>query len=472
MTASSAAVTVLNANEGITRVTVGLVATLDAHGLPSAGVFVPVEERHKLFNNLGDVVARLDDEARARAVYLSKSVVACAAGLFDAALSYLWDETVANLRTKVARFDLAYFYDSVVTDTTRRRTLNTADDLVKLEDWELINGCHKIGILGDLGKKHLDYIRDMRNHASAAHPNQNQITGLQLASWMDTCICEVFTREPDAPAIEVKKLLANIRTATLAADDVIPINASIASLPFELAETLLTACFGMFCDPDVAASTKNNISLLAMNIWARASEDARKSVGLRCAAFGVNGDVARAAAARLFLERVGGLGYLPNDTLAVEFERRVTALEAAHQGMNNFHNEPVHARALLAIVPDTGVIPDVVRQRYVKAVVLSKIGTGYGVSWGAEPSYDQMIAKMQEPEIAAFCRLVLDTTVQGRLLLDSCGTRFRELARESRTRTSSLHLHRALDLILASNGTQIALVGRSSEMRRALDALS
>ncbi|NES06504.1 MAG: hypothetical protein F6K22_29025 [Okeania sp. SIO2F4] len=52
----------------------------------------------------------------------------------------------------------------------------------------------------------IDYIRDMRNHASAAHPNHNEITGLQLASWLETCIQEVIGKEPEGAVIEVKKL--------------------------------------------------------------------------------------------------------------------------------------------------------------------------------------------------------------------------------------------------------------------------
>lgn len=48
---------------------------------------------------------------------------------------------------------------------------------VKLDDSELIQGADKIGLISDLGFRHLDYVKYMRNRASAAHPNQNQITG-------------------------------------------------------------------------------------------------------------------------------------------------------------------------------------------------------------------------------------------------------------------------------------------------------
>jgi hypothetical protein len=110
-------------------------------------------------------------------------VTACGAGLFDAALNFLWNETIRNLREKVARFDLEYFLDSLVTDPKRRNGIRTADDLGKLEDWELIRGCLDAGLITEIGFKHLDYIRDMRNYASAAHPNQVQLTGFQLIAW-------------------------------------------------------------------------------------------------------------------------------------------------------------------------------------------------------------------------------------------------------------------------------------------------
>lgn len=36
-------------------------------------------------------------------------IAAAAVGLFDASLNYLWDETVSELRRRVAGFDLSYF---------------------------------------------------------------------------------------------------------------------------------------------------------------------------------------------------------------------------------------------------------------------------------------------------------------------------------------------------------------------------
>ncbi len=44
----------------------------------------------------------------------------------------------------------------------------------------------------------------MRNWASAAHPNNSEITGLQLVSWLETCIKEVITLPISNVTIRIK----------------------------------------------------------------------------------------------------------------------------------------------------------------------------------------------------------------------------------------------------------------------------
>ena len=98
-------------------------------GLPTDNVLVPVNERTKLINNFPDVLSLLANDRKGEYLYLSKFIAACGVGLFDAALNFLWDETVINLRNKVINFDIEYFFDSTITDQSRRSKLNSADDL-------------------------------------------------------------------------------------------------------------------------------------------------------------------------------------------------------------------------------------------------------------------------------------------------------------------------------------------------------
>ena len=233
-----------------------LEAYLDSVGLPKDEILVPYERRSPVFQNMPTVLEYLADDQKSAASYISKFAAACAAGLFDAALNYLWNETVRNLRDKVTRFDLDYFFDSVASETVPRSRLNSETDLNKLDDWQLIRGCRTTGIITENGFRHLDYVRNMRNYASAAHPNQNDITGLQIVAWLETCIVEVLAKEPDGPVIEVRKLLQNLRTQRLTEIEMPVIQAALPSLNEDLSESLFRSVFGMYTDASVDAQVR------------------------------------------------------------------------------------------------------------------------------------------------------------------------------------------------------------------------
>ena len=157
-----------------------LLLALDSVGLPSEGVLVEVEQRARVFENYPNALALLTGDQREQSMYLSKLLAAVGAGLFDAALNYLWDETIAELRRRVARYDLAYFFDIAVPSPDRRKDLHGEEHLDQISDQDLIRAAREIGLISDIGYQQLDLIRYMRNYASAAHPNQNEIYAYQL----------------------------------------------------------------------------------------------------------------------------------------------------------------------------------------------------------------------------------------------------------------------------------------------------
>lgn len=367
-------------------------AYLDHVGLPKDHILVKYERRRPVFQNIPTVLESLTDRQKSSATYISKFVAACAVGLFDAALNYLWNETVKNLREKVAQFDLAYFFDSVVGETERRSKLNSETDLEKLDDWELIRGCRTTGIITENGFRHLDYVRNMRNHASAAHPNQNDITGLQIIGWLETCIVEVLAKEPAGPVIEVRKLLNNLRTQRLSAVNLPNIELALPSLTDDLSLSLLRAVFGMYTDMSIGAQIKDNLRLVAKSIWEIVSDDARREIGVKQAVLAANGEVERATLAREFFEIVEGTEFLTDETRAAEISMTLDNLNTAHLGLNNFSTEAAPARLLSRHVPPNGNVPRPVQAKYVKVITMCRIGNGYGVSYAAQGIYDDLLA--------------------------------------------------------------------------------
>lgn len=427
------------------------IATLDRQlevylgelGLPTENVLVPIPERRRLFSNLPDIVSRLDPDRRAEAMYLSKLAHAGAAGLFDAALNYLWDAVVANLRGRILRFDLEYFYDVAIKDPDERRKYRSPEDLQKFGDWSLIEGCREVGLVSDIGYKHLDYIRDMRNWASAAHPNQIEISGLNLASWLETCVLHVLSAPLDSPHFQLRRLLANLRRRQLNEADAEPIAAIVGELPQELIHTLLAALFGIYVDTDTSVEARQNVDMISGEVWRRSKDEARRDLGLRYAKLSVNADLPRKELARAFLTKVGGLSYLTDDLLAVEFKDALDELRTAHFGYYNFYNEPPYAAKLARLVPKSGAIPKAVVRHYVRTIVLCRLGNSYGVSWSAVPTYDEMIGVFRDQEAREFVLSQGDRDVANSLNGDRV-ERFKKLASNLESRVNDLVLKRAL----------------------------
>ena len=448
-----------------------LEAFLGFVGLPGDDILVPYERRRPVFQNLPTVLESLTDEQRAAAAYVSKFVAACAVGLFDAGQNYLWNETVRNLREKVARFDLSYFFDSVVSDASRRSKLRTETDLEKLDDWELIRGCHTTGIISENGYRHLDYIRNMRNHASAAHPNQNEITGLQISSWLETCIVEVLAKEPAGPVIEVRKLLHSLRTEQLSEADVPQIEAALPSLPEDLSSSLLRAMLGMYTDGDIDSRVRDNIRLVAKSVWEFAPVEARQQVGVQQATLAANGEVTRAGLAREFIEIVDGLEFLPDTTLAAEISSALDNLETAHNGWHNFYAEPAPARLLHRLVPGNGDVPRAVVSKYAKTLTLCSIGNGYGVSWAAEEFYDDLFSRFSDNQIRAFINLVRDPEVASRLQFPGCANRFQSLAARLKDRAVRPRLKEILTFIEGFDRNSLRNISSNGDFNRLRESL-
>ena len=238
--------------------------------LPGDNLFVGVGKRRALINNLPAVVAKLPAEVRNRSRYISKMVAASSVGLFDAALNYLWDELVSELRTRVKGFELSYFFDIVAGgNTDMRKGLKDESDLPSINDDRLLRAAAKLGLLTDVGFDRLNHVRIMRNHASAAHPNQNTLSGLELGMYLETCINEVINTKPDTVSADTVRLLVNVKADALSSADVDAASAFFKQLPTDRANTLGNGLLGLYTANERKAVVADNVRRLWPQLWRR-----------------------------------------------------------------------------------------------------------------------------------------------------------------------------------------------------------
>lgn len=435
-------------------------------GLPVEDVFVPVNERKKLVRNFGDIVSELRDEDLGEARYISKFMAAATAGLFDAALNYLWDETIFQLRKRIASYDIEYFYDVAVT-TEKRKKLSGVDDLCKLDDSELIQGAKEIDMISDIGYRHLDYIKYMRNWASAAHPNQTELTGLQLISWMETCIKEVINLPNSIITIETGRFIKNMKERAFTSEEVGAFTSFIGNLTTEKINNLAMGLFGIYYRAETEMFVRDNVKQVFPLIWERISEDTKNDFGIKYARFAVNGDVIEAKNSRELLEMVDGQAYFPEEIRITELGSAIEQLREAHEGLNNFYREPTFALQLSRVVGKKEV-PRQINRKYVHTLIDCYIGNGYGICWDADEIYRKLIERFNQEQITIAVFTIMDEHVASMLQFKECRNKYMEMIELMKEKNTSPAISELIDLI-ESQSDSLHLMRKDTTIKQQIE---
>lgn len=421
-------------------------------GLPTENIFSPIDERRRIICSLESVLEILPLDKRAKAEYLSKFVVSITVGLFDGALNFLWNETINALGRLIVEFDLEYFYNVAGTISPKYKNLHLEEDLEAVSAHDLLEILRRIGLINDVNFRRLEQVNYLRNHASAAHPNDNNIDGIEMLTLLSYCLKYAIVSKPDHSVIQIKRLLENIRTNVIPDSDFIIIGQDMAKQPQERIDDFLLSIFGLYCDPRQERNIKSNIEKLIPHVWKCALEDTKYTIGAKFGTYATNGDIPRKDATQKILEIVNGLNYKDENSLSIELIEKLQDLKTVHFEFNNFYNEYTHAKSIAYSLPKSGIIPRAARKLFVKVICICYCGNGKGYKRGVDenalPYYEKFIESFTVEEVKEYLHLFSDSEFTYDLEQSKADERMRQLANKLKLKTTNVHINKALDLII------------------------
>lgn len=440
-------------------------------GLPTENILSPIEERRKVIVALESTIEILPIADREKATYLSKFTVAVSVGLFDGALNFLWDETIRAFRRLISNFDLQYFLNVAHTINNKYKNLNSIDDLEAISDHDLLEISRRIGLVNDINYKRLENVNYMRNHASAAHPNDNAVSGIEMLSLLESCLKYAIVAKPDHSVIKVKQLFENIRTKELPKEDFEIIGEDLCKQPQERIDDFVLSIFGVYTDPRTDAPIRKNIDRLLPHIWHVVTEDVKFHIGAKFGLYRKNGDTDRKDAVQKFLETVNALQYKDEDSLASELLEKLQNLKTVHFEWNNFYNEYYHARSIKESIPAAGV-PSGVRKLFVKVISLCYVGNGNGYREGVDERaveyYNEFIENFTVAEVKDFVQLFTDPEFVTDFNYSKPDKRLRALANFLKSKTKDVHINKILDSIISFPRGSLQSVASETRYKEAI----
>jgi hypothetical protein len=422
-------------------------------GLPTDNVIAETDEREIVLSNLHGFIATLTPEEKKDARYLSKFVGATAIGLFDAALNYVWNEVVINLRKKADYYGIDLFFDAAV-GGAKREFYKNEDDLSGLKDNVLLDTCKKLELISEVVYLKLVHVLTMRNEVAASHPNIESIGGFELLGWLQTCVKDVLQDSISESAIRIKSIVHGIKSKT----DVIDKHTQksftneLENLARPHIHNLLISLFGMYTDLSSDVVLKKNISLIAKPIWDISNDELKYKIGVKLDNFRTNMLNEKVDRATEFLSFVDGHRYETLDARAVNLNNLTEKLLDAHLGWDNFHYEPVAITLILKFCKKIEDIPSEILPQLIKVVLRCRIGKGLTYSQGVSPSgkplYDTFIAMLNDDSFDNFMYALFSIEVKSKLTNPICQTQLKTILEIYRNNIVSERKIEAIDFLL------------------------
>lgn len=378
------------------------------------------KEINHVLTELPDLLINMKEEVRNEKIV--KLCLASGVGLFDAAINYIWDQTVIELRNKVIKFGL-----DVVSEILGKKY--EEKDINELQDSTLLDICSTLMILNDEAYYYLGQCRDMRNNCSAAHPSIGTIDKYELENYINRCIKYALSEDShEVVGISFKELLSILNEKKITDDQISFWKQRIENSNSIQRIALFKMLHGKYCDPKSSSIMRGNI--LSLSISSK-SEMSDKAIGeiINCYNnyVGAN-DEKRKYASEEYLTKVGLFDSLNITSQHTIISRLCKQLYNTHFSLNNFYNEPPYAD-YLCFVSEQTEIPDTVKAEFVEVVVFCAVGNPYGVSNSAVPSYHKMVQEFSPKEIEYMIKMEQNNSYFHDLIRKniSCKSRFKGL---------------------------------------------
>lgn len=373
-----------------------------------------------VINELPELLGNMREDIRDEKIV--KLCLASGVGLFDAAVNYIWDQTVIELRKKIIRFGL-----DVVSEILEKKY--EEKDVNELQDSTLLDICLTLQIINDEGYYYLSQCRDMRNNCSAAHPSIGKIDKYELVNYINRCIKFALSEDLiEVVGISIKDLLPVLSEKTFTSDQLSFWNQRIEDSNSIQKIALFKMLHGKYCDPKSSSIVRGNILSLSIQCKSLISDKAIGEI-INCYNNYVGkNDEKRKAASEEFLTKVGLFDSLNITIQHTIISRLCKQLYNTHFSLNNFYNEPPYAD-YLCFVSEQAEIPDTVKAEFVEVVVYCAVGNPYGVSNLAIPSYHKMVQEFSPKEIEYMIKMEQNDSYFHSLLRNNanCKSRFKML---------------------------------------------
>jgi hypothetical protein len=329
---------------------------------------------------------------------------AFANGQYDMVSSWVWGKALSSLKAQLGKLGTPF-----IAEMLDRPDIDGSLSIDQvLTDFEALRLARELGVITGTGALRLRQSLELLTHFGQmpTDEDEGEMSAVEAIRIVTACVENILGQAKIEAALDFKTFRDSLETEVFSEDDA-PIQTLIAS-PYFFQRASVRILLALIKSRQGAQleNTLGNANLIIPLLWKRLLGPDRFQIGRAYAEVTSEGRATAAAGLKKALLQVKGFDFVPEDLRSVSFIKAANALLAAHEGMNNFYNEPGPAKHL----EEMGTaIPRPAFPVCMTAVLSVKLGNFYSICFAAQKYADAILERVSENRWLYFLNECLKT---------------------------------------------------------------
>lgn len=320
----------------------------------------------------------------------SQIIYAFNSGSYEMVSNFIWNKAISSLKVQLSRLGTGFIAEML----DRADIPQEASVAQVLTDYEALRLAHELGVITSTGYLRLRQAFERIVHfgelppeeADAVEMSQDEAVGVIRA-----CVENILGQHKIDVAVDFKKFRESLESQVFDKDgDEIT---RLINSPYFFRRASIRILLALIKSGSGAQldNSLGNANLIIPLLWSELVPQERFQIGRAYSEVIADGKAQAASALKRTLLKVKGFDYVPEDLRSRSFVAAAQKVLGAHEGMNNFYNEPSPTKALA----DMGsVIPRPAFPLCMTAILCVKLGNPYGISYDAQSPANSVLTRL------------------------------------------------------------------------------
>lgn len=312
---------------------------------------------------------------------------------YEMVSTYIWTKAITSLKNQLSKMGVSF-----IAEMLDRPDINEHTDIQQaISEFEAIRLAEEFGVISGTSafrlKKAMETVTHF-NQPELEEDEENEMTQDEARTIVRSCIQGILGYNKIEAAIDFKNFRIELEEQTLNEEN--PYILRLIQSPYFFHRTVIRILLSII-KSSTGAQLENalaNSNVIVPLIWSNLKHPEKWQIGRTYSELFIDGKTKSASGLKRVLLKVKGFDFVPEDLRSSSFIKVAHEILNAHEGMNNFYNEPKPVSTLYSM---GSVIPIPAFPLCMSAILCVKLGNNYGVSNAAQtPAFEILKNTTQE----------------------------------------------------------------------------